>query len=215
MKATKKVIYNVKDFELTFEPIEDSIKIEKTKKGYTVKYLTDDNDPLNPRIDFDNCGHMVCFHNRYDLGDKHDISKNSIADWCELESVLKEEYNACIVLPLYLYDHSGISIKIGDFYNVGLPQGHARFDSGQVGFIYVTDEDIKKNYIKKRVTKQLLKKAVELLKAEVDTYNKYLTGEIYTIVKEEFDKNKKQVDFDTGGGYIGYEDSLKALDSEI
>ena len=36
MNVTKKIVYNVEDFELNFEPIEDSIKIEKTKEGYSI-----------------------------------------------------------------------------------------------------------------------------------------------------------------------------------
>jgi len=31
-----------------------------------------DDDPLNPREDYDNFGHMVCWHSRYNLGDSHD-----------------------------------------------------------------------------------------------------------------------------------------------
>ena len=81
--------------------------------------------------------------------------------------------------------------------------------------IYVTGEDIKKNYMKTKVTKTLIKKAVTLLNAEVDTYNKYLTGQIYNIVREDFDKNKVLLDYDIVGGYYGYDYSLKALDSEI
>ena len=146
------------------------------------------------------------------------IKVREVNKWHEFAGkvdILKTEYNAIIVLPLYLYDHSGISIKVGDFYNVGLPQGHARFDSGQVGFIYVTAEDIKTNYIKKRVTKKLIKKAVELLKLEVDTYNKYLTGEVYSIVREDYNKDKEQVNYDIVGGYLGYDYSIKALKTEI
>ena len=30
-----------------------------------------DDMPVNPRTDYDNFGKMVCWHSRYDLGDKH------------------------------------------------------------------------------------------------------------------------------------------------
>ena len=39
---------------------------------------------------------------------------------------------------LYLYDHSGITMSTGSFCD--------SWDSGQVGFIYVTKEDIEKEY---------------------------------------------------------------------
>ena len=40
-------------------------------KKYELK-IEQDTDPMNPRTDWDNLGTMVCFHNRYDLGDKTD-----------------------------------------------------------------------------------------------------------------------------------------------
>ena len=33
-----------------------------------------DNEPLNPRTDYDNFGRMVCWHNRYNLGDEHSFA---------------------------------------------------------------------------------------------------------------------------------------------
>jgi hypothetical protein len=44
------------------------------KPPYTL-FVVDDNDPENPREDRDNFGKMICFHRRYNLGDKHDHSE--------------------------------------------------------------------------------------------------------------------------------------------
>lgn len=41
------------------------------KAPYLLQVMHDD-EPLNPRDDYDNFGKMVCWHNRYNLGDKHD-----------------------------------------------------------------------------------------------------------------------------------------------
>lgn len=41
-----------------------------TQKPYTLFVIPDD-DPMNPREEYDNFGTMVCFHRRYTLGDKH------------------------------------------------------------------------------------------------------------------------------------------------
>lgn len=40
---------------------------------YTLLVM-EDPEPLNPRVDCDNLGRMVCWHSRYSLGDKHSFS---------------------------------------------------------------------------------------------------------------------------------------------
>ncbi len=215
MTITKKITYSTKGFDFALEPIEDSIKIKKLfKGGYELRYLTPDFDPDSPR-NWDNLGTMVCFHGQYDLGDKTDLTSDNFNGWEELEDYLIKEKKAVIIAPLYMYDHSGISIKIGSFYGCGLPQGHARFDSGQIGFIYVDEETLKKEYNIKKITKKIKDKASKVLGGEINIYDKYVRGEVYTIVKETYDKNREQIDYDCVGGYFGYEDSLKALETDI
>jgi len=204
MKVTKKVVYSIEDFELNFEPIEDSIKIEKTKEGYTVKYLIREYDPESPR-NWDNLGNMLCFHKRYNLGDDTDLNSDMFNGWEEVESYLIKEKKAVVILPLFLYDHSGISMRT---YRHG---HHAAWDCGQVGFIYATEEDIKKEYNVKRITKKIKDKVTNILEAEIDTYDKYLQGDIYCLVKETYNENKENINYDTLRGFYGYEDSLKKL----
>lgn len=131
----------------------------------------------SPR-EWDNLGKMVCFHRRYELGDKTDLKSDDFNGWDELEKYLYEEENAVMILPLYLYDHSGLRMKVGSFQGL-LPEGHARFDSGQVGFIYVSGKDIREQYGVKRITPQLRKKVEAILIGEVETYDQYLCNDIY------------------------------------
>jgi hypothetical protein len=202
MKVTKKIIYQVEDFALRFKPIEDSINISKIKEGFCVKYLTLEDYPINPREDT-NYSKMICFHKRYDLGDKTDLKSEMFNSRNELYNHLKRKLKAIIILPLYLYEHSNISIKIGSFKGL-LPQGHYEFDSGQVGFIYLTKQGLKNWGIKKsQVEKYLIQ--------EVEMYNQYLQGNVYSLVREDFDENKKSIEFDTFGGYFGYNEALEAL----
>jgi hypothetical protein len=35
--------------------------------------IVQDEDPLNPRLDYDNLGKMICFHKQHNLGDEHNI----------------------------------------------------------------------------------------------------------------------------------------------
>jgi len=168
--------------------------VYETKKigKYTVKVIQDEN-PLDPRVDFDNVAHMICFHRRYDLGDKHNF--NTWRDE-ELLSLLKRK--DVYWLPLYLYDHSGITMSTGSF--------SCPWDSGQVGYIYMERSEYLKNWNKKKADK---KKIYEILKAEVETYDNYLTGEVYGYIVE--DENGDNVD--SCWSYFG--DSKYALEDGI
>ena len=126
--------------------------------------IEQDNDPMNPRTEWDNLGTMVCFHNRYDLGDKTDYRSEDYNGWDELKQGILENEGEVVILPLYLYDHSGITISTSSF--------SCRWDSGQIGFIFVSKHTIKKEGIDET-------KVEEYLKGEVETYDKYLTGENY------------------------------------
>jgi len=46
--------------------------------------IEQDEDAEDPR-EFDNLGIMVCFHKRYNLGDKTDLSSDQFNGWDELE----------------------------------------------------------------------------------------------------------------------------------
>lgn len=158
--------------------------LEEQYKGYNIRIYQDE-QPMSPR-DMDNLGTMVCFHREYDgLGDKHDLKSAQFSGWEELQAYLTTELGAKFIKPLFLYDHSGLRIKIGSFHGL-LPQGHAEFDSGQVGFIYTTDEAmIKAGLIIKDTTimpLETLNKVDDILRGEVDTYDQYLRGEVYGYV---------------------------------
>lgn len=90
-------------------------------------------------------------------------------------------------LPLYLYDHSGITMSTGRF--------SCPWDSGQVGFIYVEKEKAIDEWgILHRgpMTPEMIEqKAYEYLTGEVETYDQYLTGDVYGYVVQvaEFDED--------------------------
>ena len=56
--------------------MDDKIKY----KGYTIR-IEQDKHPVHPRRDCDPYGTMVCFHRRYDLGDKHDYRHEDYSGW--------------------------------------------------------------------------------------------------------------------------------------
>jgi hypothetical protein len=139
-------------------------------KGYKINICSDD-DPMNPR-DNDNLGTMLCFHSRYNLGDKQtDIKSNDFSGWEEMENYLIKKEKACVILPLYLYDHSGITMRTTSF--------NDRWDSGQVGFAYVTSEKIRKEYSVKSINKAIKDKVTSVLEAEVEEYDQFIRGDVY------------------------------------
>jgi hypothetical protein len=132
-------------------------------KKYELKVEHDD-DPMNPRREWDNLGTMVCFHKRYDLGDKTDYRSQDFDSWEELEEGILENEGEVVMLPLYLYDHSGITISTSPF--------GCNWDSGKVGIIFVSKHKINKEGIDGS-------KVLEYLENEVKTYDSYLRGEVY------------------------------------
>jgi hypothetical protein len=123
----------------------------------TVK-IERDPDPMNPRTEYDNAGIMACWHNRYTLGDVQ--PKCEPTEWLEDNAP-----EGSVVLPLFLYDHSGITMSTGAF--------SCSFDSGQVGVIVADPETIQKEWNGDREA------AEKYLKGSVELYDQFLRGECY------------------------------------
>jgi hypothetical protein len=133
-------------------------------KEYTIK-VEQDTDPESPR-ECDNLGTMVCFHNRYILGDKHDFDIDELKEFVARKDVIS--------LPLYLYDHSGVWMRTNRSYPFNCP-----WDSGQVGYIYVTKYQLRKEYSVKRITKDIINKAINVMVQEVEMYSQYISGNVW------------------------------------
>jgi predicted transcriptional regulator len=170
---------------------------EEKRHGLTIKIYQDE-FPSNPREE-DNLGTMICFHSRYNIGDEHRLSVEE-AKQIEEEAKQIEARKDVISLPIFLYDHSVQSISTSSF--IGRAQ-YAEWDSGRVGFIYVEKAKVRAEWKVKRISPKLHKKIVEILTAEVKTYDSYMRGECYGY--EISDENDETVD--NCGGYIGdYDD---------
>lgn len=190
-----------------FEPIDkkdsDAYIIEETPNGYNIKYIAIDNDPESPR-DCDNLGTMVCFHKRYILGDEdHGYRRENFNSWKELKKIIEEKEDVAVILPLYLYDHSGITMRTYPFED--------RWDSGQVGFIFVSKDKVRKEFSVTEINDEILDKVKKLLESDVEIYNDFLTGNVYRLVKETFDKDKNQIYYDIIGGYYGLQYAKEEL----
>lgn len=109
--------------------------IKRVENEKVVLSIYFDSCPTNPR-EWDNLGTMVCGHRRYDLGDEQAQNiglYNSWDEWLENEIIKPNGGEENVVyLPLYLYDHGGITMNTTGF--------SCPWDSGQVGWIYATKD---------------------------------------------------------------------------
>ncbi len=153
---------------------------------------TDETESETPR-DWDNLGTMICSHKRYTLGD---VQVNTEEEYKE---AIKD---AKITLPIYMYDHSGISISTSTAYPFD-----DKWDAGQLGVIIVSEAKLKKEYSVKKITKSIIEKATRVLVSEVGVYNQHLTGDVYGFVKyglEQCDHNAQhKVNEDSCWGFYG------------
>lgn len=76
----------------------------------------------------------------------------------------------CVKLPLYLMDHGGVSLSTMPFTGP-----HAVWDSGHVGYIYVTWKKAREE-LGPDVTEERIR---ECLTTEVKTYDQYLRGDVW------------------------------------
>lgn len=241
-----------RQFEVRFEPAAyQDVIVEDLADGTTVVgYLSDDDEPPNPREN-DNLGVMVCWHDRYDLGDKHayenpeDLWRDLLGD--EAYDGIEIKYAAAVdqwhldnpgesfgspahqkwtrdicsvreretqrrlaaagytILPLYLYDHSGITISVGNAFSGTDPGG---WDTSAVGYIYAGPAQAEKVGGPKD-------KVVEGLKVEVREYDLYLTGECFGVCVEVFGPGGGRLSDEACWGCLGDEWARQSLAEEV
>lgn len=151
-------------------------------RNQEIKIFNDSSYDWNPRTECDNLGTMICFHRNYILGDKCS-DRWSASD---LKDYIEDKKNDKVYLPIFAYEHGGITIRTGAF--------DCPWDSGQVGYIFVTREKILNWYQAKRLTQSIRVKALRTLNHEIIHQDQWLTGDIWRYEIE---------DGDSCGGYFG------------
>ena len=178
--------------------MEDYI-VDSEKVGpFKVEVVLDTDTDVNPR-EWSHIGTMICRHRRYNLGDVQLNSeatlfsyllenefpeKFDIDEYYNALDFLEDEKNATqvenyvkkhfVVLPLYLYDHSGITMNTTGF--------SCGWDSGQVGYTYVNldnKELLKEHGLDTLKGKKLRNTIADYLISEVNNYDDYLRGDVY------------------------------------
>jgi hypothetical protein len=105
-----------------------------------------------------------------------------------------------IVMPLYLYRHSGDFISLGSF--------NDPWDSAMMGLAYASKSDICKEFNCKRIGKQIKSKAINILKSQINNINAIINGALYGITHFDLDTDER---YDCGG-FIYHDDDALAID---
>lgn len=179
-------------------------------RGYKIE-IHQDSDPQNPRDD-DNLGTIVGFARRHHIGDEQpkcspqefleglardaDSSIEEIEDrvdpinahwygqdsrWKDMANAyLKKRYEQAlddnyVLLPVHMYEHGQIALSTSSF--------SCPWDSGQVGYIYVSKEKVVEEY--GDWTAETVAQATKCLEGEIETYSQWLNGEVYGYVIED------------------------------
>lgn len=157
-----------------------------TTDGRKLRLVIEEDEFSEDPREFDNLGTMLCCYPGYHLGDynsnketeeqlmeicrKYGKSDEEIDEMTfseEVQFILNQD-NIC-GLPLYITDHSGISMQTYRF---------DAWDSSLVGLIFV-EKDF---YLAQTCLKDeegWKEKAKETLKSEVETYSDFLEGNVY------------------------------------
>jgi len=177
------------------------LKME-TYKNYSYKIEQDEcND--SP-CSWDNLGTCIFRGTHSALGDNNTLDFSSCRGWKDEEAVIRKEYGKdCVLIPVYAYIHSGMTIKTTPFID--------SWDSGRLGSIVVSREKIRKEYNVSRVNADILKLAVDALVREIKTLDQFITGDIWSYTITDPDGNE----IDSCGGYYGYSDTIDDVHSVI
>jgi hypothetical protein len=166
-------------------------------------------------LDWSRVGTMWIRWNRYTLGDMQDdpdtaceecggnyytddngdeivcpVCKGSIAE--DPVGWIKRQHGARVVLPLSIYEHSGITIRVG---SGAFPMDSQGWDSGSAGFIFDTPEGVEQ-CLGADATDEQIKAA---MRQEVELYDDVLTGNVYGfVIASETDDH-----LDSCWGFVG------------
>lgn len=172
--------------------------VETIEVTPTLRILIEyDQDPQNPRTDYDPVGEIVYTSIRYCLGDRQ-VSHDAMDE-------IRDDIAAgnLIGIPVFAYIHSGTILKAAETNPFSCP-----WDSGQCGYAYMTPAEAIKEWGVQRMGPKVKEKALAYLKGEVDTLSAYLGGEVYgyvierLVLDEDGDITDTEV-LDSCWGFIG------------
>lgn len=144
-------------------------------------------------------------------GDERFVSHEHYLEYLEedvisaisVQEIMEISKGNLIALPLYLMDHSGISMQTSDY--------NDPWDSGQVGWIWSTVDKAEKISGKQGLSAEELRSWLE---SEVKQYSQFLEGDVYGYIIEKYEKGDWCECESVWGYYPSTNDSLRELSDE-
>jgi len=147
----------------------------KLENGNTVLIKCDE-FPKSPRT-WGNLAKIICFHSRYNIGEKHDYKHGDYSSYDEMAKDIIRKEDAAVIMPVYIFDHGNIEIATTPF--------SCPWDSGQIGWVVISKDSAKKEYGCKRITAKIKEILLAVIKIEVETYSQYISGEVYGFIETD------------------------------
>lgn len=191
-------VHEGKQVERRFRDLEHDALASRRHPGGGLVVVHYDVEPENPRH-WGSLGVMACHHSRYILGDHRHPLTDEVIEALKRAPVrvvtrwLRLVHGATVVLPLYLLDHSGLSMSAGSP-SASDPGG---WDTSMVGLIFDTPD-------KREEFGTALENIEAALRGEVETYSAWLEGMVYRYTA--YGEDGEEVA--SCGGYYEEEDAL-------
>lgn len=176
--------HNIEDVvnDLFSDYVSDKAVIEYFIKSRGAKLIPGEEDDYSDHYyEYEEtyCGEKHTHYIDADTDMGEDGIAQQMADELELTEKLHliDETGNVAMLPISMYEHSGISIWLGS------TDGHpdARWDCSSIGFAYVekatAEKEMPQRKLKDEQKDNWKQWAYDVMEAEMETYNKYVSGE--------------------------------------
>ena len=178
---------------------------EHTKEQEKLEIMIDDSCE-SPR-EWDNLTVIVTIENNHNTIGDFQVNSSE-----ELRQML-EDKKAKYAIPLYMYEHSGISLKCFED-KVGYPYND-QWDAGCIGMVFTTEELLHRYNIT-GLTHMTKNEVIDQMKAEVNVYSNWCNGECYGFrlsKVSDCDKCNQTVEqeIDSCYGFYGYDHETSGL----
>jgi hypothetical protein len=203
------------EFDLSYPAVDDTLIKYKTGERYIVGYLCCDDTAIYPdENDEDENLFLVNYHRDFDVRRDKIITERDARNWWreDYTDYYEEDENGNPIkmlnipqsekywtFPLTCYVHSGVRLYIGDG---RLPFDSQGWDTSHVGMVLVAKSEWTEEADAEKAAHGL-----------VETWNQYLSGDVYGVIVEVMDETGAPIDDekDSCWGYYGFDYANQSL----
>lgn len=168
-----------------------------SENGYTIEIHRDD----SPREIEEALGDVTLFawHRRYRFGGEPPAWATEAMGEGKLHEAIRERHPKAVIVPLFMYEHSGIAFSTGRGYPFNCP-----WDSGQLGVLF-TDElptrwdEKAQGWLPAANEVERQQGTMKLIQAVVEEMNNLASGNVWGYVV----RNPEGDEIDSCWGYVG------------